>query len=94
MARHRRELQQLNLDGSAEVVKRLDLSPSWGGKRPGAGRPKKYNPTATISVRVSAGVAAMVQRRAAECGQSVSAWLIDLIRFDLNLDPLYGNEED
>lgn len=50
--RHRRELQQLTLDGGHEVVATLDLSPSWGGARKGAGRKKGDIKTVTISVRV------------------------------------------
>lgn len=50
--RHRRELQQLTFDGAPEVVATLDLSPTWGGARPGAGRKKGDNKTLTVSVRV------------------------------------------
>lgn len=52
MSRHRRELQQLTIDGGYEVVATLDLSPTWGGARPGAGRKKGDAKTVSISVRV------------------------------------------
>lgn len=83
--RKRRVLQQLTLDGSAVEVASLDLQGSWGGRRKGAGRPKVAIETKTISVRVPAAMASLINARAASCGQSVSSWLVELIKFDLKL---------
>lgn len=86
MRRKRIELQQLLIDGSHEVVAVKDLQGTWGGARKGAGRPKTAAETKTISVRVPVSMVALINARAASCGQSVSTWLVELIKFDLNID--------
>lgn len=86
MSRKRRELRQLTIDGGYVVDAAIDLQGSWGGARKGAGRPKVAAETKTISVRVPVTMASLIAARAASCGQSVSTWLVDLIKFDLNID--------
>lgn len=86
MSRKRRELRQLTIDGGYVVDAAVDLQSSWGGRRTGAGRPKVAAETKTISVRVPLSLASLINARAASCGQSVSSWLVELIKFDLNID--------
>lgn len=86
MSRKRRELRQLTIDGGYVVDAAIDLQGSWGGRRKGAGRPKTAENTKTISVRVPVAMASLIDARAASCGQSVSSWLVDLIKFDLQID--------
>lgn len=86
MSRKRRELRQLTIDGGYVVEAVKDLQDTWGGRRKGAGRPKSRPDTVTISVRVPDTMAGLIRARAASCGQSVSAWLVDLIKFDLQID--------
>lgn len=86
MSRKRRELRQLLIDGTYEVEAVKVLQDTWGGRREGAGRPKTRPDTVTISVRVPEAMAGLIRARAASCGQSVSAWLVDLIKFDLKID--------
>lgn len=86
MSRKRRELRQLTIDGGYVVDAAVDLQSSWGGRRTGAGRPKAAAETKTISVRVPMSMAALINARAASCGQSVSSWLVELIKFDLQID--------
>lgn len=73
--RHRRELQQLTIDGPAEVVATLDLSPTWGGARPGAGRPRGSSKTRVISVRVSDELYLKVSERAQKSKKTVNQLL-------------------
>lgn len=77
--RHRRELQQLTIEGGYEVAASLDLSPSWGGARPGAGRPKGSEPTRTISIRVKESLYNYLASRAANSHQSIGQYLVALI---------------
>lgn len=77
--RHRRELQQLTIEGGHEVVASLDLSPTWGGARPGAGRPKGSEPTRTISIRVKESLYNYLASRAARSHQTVGRYLVALI---------------
>lgn len=77
--RHRRELQQLTIEGGHEVVASLDLSPSWGGARQGAGRPKGSEPTRTISIRVKESLYNYLASRAARSHQTVGQYLVALI---------------
>lgn len=86
MSRRRRELRQLTIDGGYIVEASRDLQNTWGGRRNRAGRPKSRPDTVTISVRVPDTMAGLIRARAASCGQSVSAWLVDLIKFDLRID--------
>lgn len=86
MSRKRRELRQLTIDGGYVVEASRDLQSTWGGRRKGAGRPKAAAETKTISVRVPVAMASYIESRAASCGKSVSSWLVDLIKFDLNID--------
>lgn len=85
MRRHR-ELQQLTIDGQPIVVATKDLQGSWGGKRKGAGRPSTGRSTKTISVRIPDTMVPLIKARSFSLGQSVSDWLIDLIKFDLQMD--------
>lgn len=78
--RHRRELQQLTIDGKAEVVATVDLSPTWGGARQGAGRPRNQEQTVTISVRVPVGLRDILLDRAHGMRQSLSEYLVQMIR--------------
>ena len=78
--RHRRELQQLTIDGNAEVVASVDLSPTWGGARPGAGRPKNQEQTVTISIRVPIGLRDILLDRAHGMRQNLSEYLVQMIR--------------
>ena len=77
--RHRTELQQLTIDGSHEVVAVRDLSPTWGGARPGAGRPRGDRRTRTISVRVSESLYNVMQSHAMACNQTIGAYLTALL---------------
>lgn len=86
MSRKRRELRQLTIDGGYIVEASKDLQDTWGGARKGAGRPKVAAETKTISVRVPVAMASLITARAASCGQSVSTWLVNLIKFDLQID--------
>lgn len=86
MSRKRRELRQLLIDGSYEVDAAVDLQGTWGGARKGAGRPKTAPDTKTISVRLPMSMVPLITARAASCGQSVSSWLVELIKFDLQID--------
>lgn len=72
-------MSQLTLDGSAEEVASLDLSPTWGGARPGAGRPRTAPETATIAIRVPTKVKQLITARASSQGMTVSAYLAQLI---------------
>lgn len=78
--RHRTELQQLTIEGPAEVVAVRDLSPTWGGARPGAGRKKGDARTVTISFRVPAQIKRILELRAEESGHSLSEYLVQLIQ--------------
>lgn len=78
--RHRTELQQLTIDGSHEVVAVHDLSPTWGGSRPGAGRPRGSEPTVTISIRVPIDLRDLLLDRAHGMRQSLSEYLVQMIR--------------
>lgn len=78
--RHRRELQQLTIEGGHEVVASIDLSPTWGGARPGAGRPKNQEQTVTISIRVPIGLRDLLLDRAHGMRQSLSEYLVQMIR--------------
>lgn len=80
MTRHKRQLQQLTIDGAPEVVAELDLSPKWGGKRPGAGRRKGVTQTVTISIRLTLAERKMLQSRAEHSGQTLSQYVVQLIR--------------
>lgn len=77
--RHRTELQQLTIDGAHEVVAVHDLSPTWGGSRPGAGRPRGSEPTRTISIRVRESLYDYLASRAARSHQTIGAYLVALI---------------
>lgn len=78
--RHKRVLQQLTIDGQAEEVASVDLSPTWGGKRPGSGRPRNQEQTATISIRVPIGLRDILLDRAHGMRQSLSEYLVQMIR--------------
>lgn len=78
--RHRRELQQLTIEGEAKVVATVDLSPTWGGKRQGAGRKKLYPDTVTISVRLCPWEKKLLEHRAKQNGQTLSSYIVQLIR--------------
>lgn len=78
--RHRTELQQLTIDGAHEVVAVRDLSPTWGGSRPGAGRKKSRPDSVTISIRINAWEKKILQYRAKENGMTLSSYLVKLIR--------------
>lgn len=78
--RHRRELQQLTIDGAPEVVATLDLSPTWGGTRAGAGRPKGPTQSVTISIRVPAAMRDLLQDRAHGLHMTLSEYLVQMIR--------------
>lgn len=80
---HIRQLIQTTIDGRDEVVAELRLRPGRGGMRKGAGRPRSGIETVTISVRVPAVLADCARARASASGQSLSAWLTELLRFDL-----------
>lgn len=73
--RHRRELQQLTIEGSAEVVASVDLSPTWGGARKGAGRKKGDIKTVAVSVRVPEVVHWQLRIGARKLGVSVSGFV-------------------
>lgn len=77
--RRRRELQQLTIDGNVEVVASVVLSPKWGGARKGAGRPKGKARTRTISCRISEELYNLMEIRACQTDQSISAYLSYLI---------------
>lgn len=77
--RHRTELQQLTIEGGVEVVAAKDLSPTWGGARQGAGRPKGEVRTRTISCRIPEELYSFIESRASRAGQSVSRYLAALI---------------
>lgn len=79
MKKHR-ELRQLTIDGGHEVVASVDLSPTWGGKRKGAGRPKKIDRTVTISIRLSPVMRSLLQERASCMEMSLSEYLVQVIR--------------
>lgn len=72
MSRHRTELQQLTINGPAEVVAVRDLSPTWGGARPGAGRKKGKIKTVTVSVRIPEVVHWHLRIGARRSGMSVA----------------------
>lgn len=78
--KHKRVLQQLTIDGQAEEVASIDLSPNWGGKRPGAGRKKSLPDTVTISLRLTMGEKKLLQSRAEAGGETLSSYLVRLIR--------------
>ena len=84
--RHLRELQQLTIDGGHEVVATLDLSPTWGGARKGAGRPSQGVKTKSVSVRLPLAVVNALGRVAKSRGQSNSEYLKDMIIRELTLD--------
>lgn len=86
MSRRRRELRQLTIDGGYIVEASRDLQSTWGGARTGAGRPKTAAESKTISVRIPVAMASLIESRAASCGQSVSSWLVELIKFDLQIE--------
>lgn len=73
MSKARVELQQLTIDGSYEVVARLDKHPSWGGRREGAGRKISAEPTVTISFRISSRLAKFLGAIAGGQGTTLSA---------------------
>lgn len=76
----RRELRQLTIEGGHEVVASVDLSPTWGGKRKGAGRPKTAADSVTISVRVPSELRSLLQARASCMHMSLSEYLVQMIR--------------
>lgn len=78
--RHRIELQQLTIYGPPEVVATLDLSPTWGGARKGAGRPKGVSNSDTISIRVPTELKSLLVARAAEYHMTLSEYLVQMIR--------------
>lgn len=84
--RHRRELKQLTIEGGAEVVASVDLSPSWGGARPGAGRPKTSADTTTISLRLPSSACRILDQIAEARGQSRTEYLRDTILRELTID--------
>ena len=77
--RHRRELQQLTIEGGHEVVATLDLSPTWGGARAGAGRPRGSSKTRVISVRVSDELYQKVSERAQKSQKTVNQLLAAIL---------------
>lgn len=82
MTRHKRQLQQLTIDGSVEVVAEVDLSPSWGGKRRGAGRPRTAEPSRVLALRLPASLYAELERSADRYGISPAAYLRELLTED------------
>lgn len=84
--RHRRELQQLTIGGGYEVVATMELSPTWGGKRTGAGRPRQGVKTKAVSVRLPLSVVNALSRVAMSRGQSNSEYIKDMIMRELTLD--------
>lgn len=77
--RKRRELRQLTMDGGYEVEAVRELQTTWGGKRPGAGRPKTSEPTRTISIRVKEVLYDYLASRAARSHQTIGQYLVALI---------------
>lgn len=82
MSRHRRELQQLTIDGQPEVVATVDLSPSWGGKRAGAGRKRTAEPSKVVAVRLPRSIYQILERAACKYGVSPAAYIRDLLEED------------
>lgn len=78
--RKRRELRQLTMDGGYEVTAVKELQTTWGGKRPGAGRPKTAADSVTISVRVPAELRDLLLDRAHGMRQTLSEYLLQMIR--------------
>lgn len=78
--RKRRELRQLTMDGGYEVEAVRELQTTWGGKRPGAGRPKTAADSVTISVRVPTELRSLLQARAMAAHQTLSDYLLQMIR--------------
>lgn len=73
--RHKRVLQQLTIDGQAEEVASIDLSPTWGGKRPGSGRPKGDITTASVSTRLPVATVWRIKKIAREAGMTPGEWM-------------------
>lgn len=86
--RRKRQLLQLQIDAPPVVMAERDLQPEWGGARRGAGRKKGTMVTTTVSVRMSTSLKAILEKRAKDCGQTVSGYLVQLIR-----DVEFGAEE-
>lgn len=73
--RHRTELQQLTIDGGHEVVAVRDLSPTWGGSRPGAGRPRGDKVTITVSVRLPEDIHGHLRLAAIKTGMGMAEFV-------------------
>lgn len=86
MSRHRRELQQLTIDGQPEVVATVDLSPRWGGKRAGAGRPRTAVRTTTMSLRLPVAIYNALCKVATAKGKSPTAYARDKVVQELTRD--------
>lgn len=84
--RHRRELQQLTIDGGHEVVASLDLSPTWGGARKGAGRPKRDWQTRTISVRVPLVLYNAIIKVAEVRDETITQYLTEMLTREVSTD--------
>lgn len=86
--RKKRQLLQLQIDAPPVVMDERGLQPEWGGARRGAGRKKGTRTTATVSVRMSTSLKAILEKRAMDCGQTVSGYLVQLI-----MDVEFGADE-
>lgn len=73
MSRKKTVLQQLTIDGQPETVATLDLQPSWGGRRKGAGRPKTCEFQHKVTIRVSSYTFACLKAAAAAQGSTPTA---------------------
>jgi predicted DNA binding CopG/RHH family protein len=48
---------------------------NWGGKRPGAGKPKKFNEGTVITLKLSKTLLDKIDGKAKEAGLSRSEWI-------------------
>lgn len=70
------------MDGTYEIVATVDLSPSWGGRRAGAGRKSSGPPSRVVAVRLPHDVYQTLERAAIRYGVSPAAYLRELIEED------------
>lgn len=89
MPRKKRVLQQLTIDGRPEIVATLDLCPSWGGARPGAGRPRSADPTKVISIRVPESLYHRIKTCAEGYGLGMTSYIVAVLsEYPRRIDPV------